>query len=95
VCNIHTYHKIYSTKARVAEIEEGCRTAGIGCVDCKKELIEKFFGRFTDIRQRRKELSADPGPVRRALDRGAARAREAAEETMSLVRRAAGIGWTP
>lgn len=95
VCNIHTYHKIYSTKARVTEIEEQCRTAEIGCVDCKKELIERFFERFADIRQKRKQLSADPGPVRQVLDRGAARAREAAEETMARVRQAASVGWNP
>lgn len=95
VCNIHTYHKIYSTGARVTEIEEQCRQAEIGCVDCKKELIERFFGRFADIRRKRKDLSADPGPVRTALDQGAARAREVAEETMALVRKATGIGWSP
>jgi tryptophanyl-tRNA synthetase len=95
VCNIHTYHKIYSSKRRLAEIEEQCRTAEIGCVDCKKELIERFFEHFADIRQKRKELSADPGSVRAALDQGAARAREVAEETMALVRKAAGLGWSP
>ena len=95
VCNIHTYHKIYSSKVRVAEIEEQCRTAGIGCVDCKKELIEKFFECFAEIRQKRAQLSADPGRVRKILDHGAARAREAAEETMKLVRQAASMGWSP
>ena len=95
VCNIHTYHKIYSTKDRLAEIEEQCRTAGIGCVDCKQELIDRFFERFADIRQRRKQLSDDPVQVRKILDAGAERAREIAEETMKLVRRAASMGWNP
>jgi tryptophanyl-tRNA synthetase len=95
VCNIHTYHKIYSSKKRVAEIEEQCRTAGIGCVDCKKELIEKFFERFAAIRQKRKQLSDDPVGVRKILDAGAERARKVAEETMKLVRQASSMGWNP
>jgi len=95
VCNIHTYHKIYSSPARVAEIEEQCRTAEIGCVDCKKELIDRFFERFAEIRRKRAQLIADPAGVRKILDAGAGRAREAAEETMKLVRRAASMGWNP
>ena len=41
-CGIFYLHKLYSTEARVAEVDAGCRTAGIGCVDCKKWLLEKL-----------------------------------------------------
>ena len=88
VCNIHAYHKLYTDNARLAEIEQDCRSAKIGCVDCKKELIERFFERFGEIRERRQELAAHPEKVTEILAQGAVQAEQAAEATMRIVREA-------
>jgi tryptophanyl-tRNA synthetase len=92
VCNIFPYHKLYTEKSRLAEIDSGCRSAGIGCVDCKKELIERFLEQFGAIRKRRQELVADIGAVRQILDEGAKKAGEVAAKTMSMVNEAMKIG---
>jgi tryptophanyl-tRNA synthetase len=95
VCNIFAYHKLYTAAPRLAEIDGLCRTAGIGCVDCKRELIERFFERFSALRSRRRELEKDPQALRKALDAGAIRARESAEANMSRIREAMQMGWRP
>lgn len=93
VCNIFAYHKLYTPEGRLHEIDHLCRTAGIGCVECKRELIENFFAFFSTIRARRAKLAQQVPYVREVLDRGAQRAREVAEETMTVVREAMKIGW--
>ena len=95
ICIIHAYHRLYSPPERVAEIDHACRTAEVGCVDCKKELVERFFERFFAIRSRRRDLEQDPGRVRDILDAGARRARDVAEGTMGKVREAMKLGWRP
>ena len=95
VCNIFAYHKLYTDESRLREIDEGCRTAGIGCVDCKKELVSRFFEVFADIRRKRRELESRPSFIRDVLDAGAKKAREEAEETMVSVREAMKLGWRP
>jgi tryptophanyl-tRNA synthetase len=88
VCNIHKYHKLYSSKARLGEIEQACRSAEVGCVDCKKELIERFFENFADIRELRRQIAGDQAYIDKVLAQGAEHARQAAEETMGKVRKA-------
>jgi len=95
VCNVFAYHRLYAPAARLPEIDDGCRRATLGCVDCKKELCEAFFRAFGDIRARRGALAAHPGEVREILDAGATRAREVAERTMARVREAMKMGWRP
>jgi tryptophanyl-tRNA synthetase len=95
VCNVFAYHRLYAPAERLSQIDDGCRKAEIGCVDCKKELVETFFRAFGDIRARRQALARDPGRVRQILDAGAARAREVAEGTMTRVREAMQMGWRP
>ena len=95
VCNVFAYHKLYTQPARLGEIDQACRTAEIGCVECKREIVERFFERFGAIRARRKELVQDLGYVRRVLDEGARKAAEVAEQTMTKVREAMKIGWRP
>jgi len=92
VCNIYAYHRLYSSKERCQEIDRDCRSAAIGCVDCKKDLIARFFAFFGEIRERRRQLAARPDYLRQVLDEGAQRAGRVAEETMVEVRRAMGLG---
>jgi tryptophanyl-tRNA synthetase len=93
VCNIFAYHRLYTPGFRQHEIDHLCRTAGIGCVECKRELIDNFFTFFAPIRTKRAELARRLPYVREVLDRGGQRAREVAEETMTVVREAMKLGW--
>ncbi|GAB4387752.1 MAG: tryptophan--tRNA ligase [Thermodesulfovibrionales bacterium] len=85
-------HKVFSTKEEQEEVARGCRTAGIGCLDCKKVLIKNIFAELRPIWDRRRELLENPSLIREAVAKGTEKARSAAEETMGLVRGAMGLG---
>lgn len=85
-------HKIFSTKEEQNEVAEGCRTAGIGCIDCKKILIKNIFRVLEPIWQKRSELIANPKLVMEVAEKGTDKARKVAEETMHFVREAMGLG---
>jgi tryptophanyl-tRNA synthetase len=91
VCPVFAYHKLYSSPQEMAEVAHGCRTAGIGCVDCKKILIKNVLERLDPLRQRRIQLERDTGKVREIIAAGTGRAREQSVRTMEEVRRAVGL----
>jgi tryptophanyl-tRNA synthetase len=88
---VFAYHKLYSSPEEIAEVAEGCRTAGIGCVDCKKILIRNVISRLAPIREKRLELEKRIGEVKEIIAEGDNKARREAGITMDLVRRAIGI----
>ena len=92
VCNIYTLHKFFSDEPRQAAVREGCTTAGIGCIDCKKWLFEGVSRDLAAIRARGAELRNDPARVDQILADGAARARATAQQTMTRVRERLGLG---
>jgi tryptophanyl-tRNA synthetase len=91
VSPVFAYHKLYSSAAEIEQIADGCRTAGIGCVECKKILIRNVLTRLAPIRERRLKLEGDIGKVKEIIAEGNARARNEAVITMEMVRRAIGI----
>ena len=91
VCNIFSYHKFFSTDAERAEIDQGCRTATLGCVDCKKKLCANMEQVKGPIRERANELRTHPARLDELLAEGASRARKQAEATMELVRERVGL----
>lgn len=84
-------HKIFSSKEEQAEVAQGCRTAGIGCIDCKKILIKNVFKVLEPIWQKRAELIGNPKLLTEISDKGTEKARKVAEETMVIVREAMGL----
>jgi tryptophanyl-tRNA synthetase len=84
-------HKVFSSKEEQEMVAEGCRTAGIGCIDCKRVLIKNVFTVLEPIWERREELIRDPGRLGHIVDRGTEKARQIAGETMALVREAMGL----
>ena len=88
VCGIFYLHRIYSEPATVQWVNENCRTAGIGCVDCKKKLLERLGPDQERMRERREALLSRPDDVRDVVRDGNRRARAEAERTMEEVRRA-------
>jgi tryptophanyl-tRNA synthetase len=92
VCGIYYLHKVYSAPDTVAWVDQNCRTAGIGCVDCKKKLLEKLGPDQERMRAKREALLARPKDLDDIVQLGNRKAREAAEKTMVQVREAMRIG---
>lgn len=90
VCNVFTLHKTFSPDD-VPMIDQQCRSAGIGCVDCKKLLAKNMNANLAPFREKRNELARNPQAVWDVLADGAQRARSIAKETMNEVREAVGL----
>ena len=86
ICNIFSLHQFFSTPAQVQHVAQQCRTAGWGCLDCKRLLADNMIAALAPIRERAAELKAHPERVREVLERGAAQCRVLARETMARVR---------
>jgi len=94
VCPVFDLHKAFSTPETRAWAAEGCRTAGIGCLDCKAKLIEHMLERLAEVHARRPEYAARPDTVRDILFEGSKRARAVAQATMEEVRAAMKIDYS-
>ena len=90
-CNVGTLHKFFSDEARLQWVYEGCTTAGIGCLECKRALADNISAHLAPIRARKAELLARPGRVEEILREGARKARAVATETMRQVRDVVGL----
>jgi tryptophanyl-tRNA synthetase len=88
ICPVFDLHKIYSSQETRDWAANGCRTAGIGCLECKKPLIEKVVEEIGGIRKRAAEFEENPELVRNIVAEGGEKAREAARATLDDVRRA-------
>jgi tryptophanyl-tRNA synthetase len=84
-------HRIFSTKEEQEEVARGCRTAGIGCIECKHVLLKNLFMMLEPIWEKRKYYSERPGLLKEIAEEGSRRARFVAQETMKLVRETMGI----
>jgi tryptophanyl-tRNA synthetase len=91
VCNVFSYHKIFSDPETIEKVDVGCRTAGIGCIECKKWMFERMEKVLAPVRERRKEIVESGISVRELLKEGTQRAREVAAKKMSEVRDAVRI----
>jgi tryptophanyl-tRNA synthetase len=90
-CPAFNLHRIYCTPEEIATVTAGCRSAAIGCLDCKKIMIKHVLAELAPIRARRADLELAPDTVDAVLADGNARAQAAAEETMGRVREAMGL----
>jgi len=88
VCPVFAYHKLFSPPDVTVWADQGCRTAGIGCVDCKGAMADQLVRWIEPIQTRRKEFEAHPEEVWDILSAGSDRARKAAKRTMKRVREA-------
>ncbi|MBF0328507.1 MAG: tryptophan--tRNA ligase [Nitrospirae bacterium] len=85
-------HKIFSSHEEQQEITEGCKSAGIGCIDCKKILIKNLFAYLEPIWAKRAELNNKPEIISDIIAGGNKKAAHEAEQTLMLVRSAMGLG---
>ena len=91
VCNLYSLHRQFSPPATVEEVARKCRSAGWGCLECKRVLADNITAEFAPIRARAAELKSQPERVRDILEAGAERARVVARATMREVRERMGF----
>lgn len=88
VCPVFAWHKVFSPPETIAWSDQGCRTAQIGCIECKGAVADRLVGWIEPVRARRKEYEAHPARVQEILEEGSKKAREVAQATMARVREA-------
>lgn len=91
ICNIYALHGLVTPKKAIEEVAEGCRSAGIGCLDCKKIFVENLMTVLDPIQERYKDFSSRKQEVRKVLTRNAARCREVAKSTILEVKQKMGL----
>jgi tryptophanyl-tRNA synthetase len=88
ICPVFDLHKIFTPPADREACATGCRTAGIGCLDCKDVLLKHMLPPLTAIRERRQKFAEKPATIVEILYEGSRRARKVAQATMEGVRAA-------
>jgi len=91
LCNLYSLHQYFSSPETVTEVATKCRTAGWGCLDCKRRLADAMIATLAPIRMRAEELKRQPDAVDAALARGAERARAIAHGTLREAKRLMGF----
>ena len=90
-CPVWDLHRIYSSEGTRQWAEQGCRSAAIGCLDCKQPVIDAVLAEQAPIRERAREYLDNPDLVRSIVVQGCDRARSVARETLDDVRQAVGV----
>lgn len=90
-CPAFQLHKIYCTPEEIEFVSTGCRSAGIGCLECKKVMIKHVIEDLAPFREKRIQLEKTPGVVDEVLQAGHEAAQQKASETMSEVRETLGL----
>jgi tryptophanyl-tRNA synthetase len=88
LCPVGDLHKVFSSRETLEKVYSGCRSAGIGCIECKGWVADAIVAELTPLQQRRKQYEEQPALMRDILHQGSALARARAEETMQQVRAA-------
>jgi len=91
VCPVGDLHKIFSTKETMAKVNEGCRSAGIGCIECKGWAADALVQLLAPMQERRRKFEENPRLAWDILEAGTERARKTTGETMTDVRAAMGM----
>ncbi len=88
VCNLYPFHKIYSSQSIQEEIGSDCRTAKIGCGDCKKMLAQTMIEGMSPVMEKRQEIISRPDDVKNILREGTLKAHEVARATLEQAKQA-------
>ena len=91
ICPVYGLHKLYSSAEEKAFVDNGCRTAGIGCIDCKMILIKNVNSIVKEPLEKRKELLNNPSQLDGIIANGCERARSESKKTMNEIKEA--LGW--
>ena len=92
-CPVWDFHLVYSDQEKKEWVQNGCRSAKIGCLECKQPIIDAVLTELKPMQERAAEFSRDPLAVKNIIAVGNKRAQEAAEDTLAEVRAAIGLGY--
>lgn len=90
-CPVWDFHKVYSDDSVREWVIQGCKTAGIGCIECKQPVIDAVLADLAPVQKRAREYLKDPMLVRKILNEGTEQARDVAQDTLDEVRQAMGL----
>jgi len=93
-CPVWQLHLVYSDAAKREWVQTGCRSAGIGCLECKQPVIDAILAELQPIQERAQEYIEDPALVRSIIADGCEKARKLAQETLREVREAMGLDYS-
>jgi tryptophanyl-tRNA synthetase len=88
LCPVYDFHKIFSTDSTIKQVDTDCRTAAIGCIDCKKQVADAMVERFSPMWETRAAVTAHPKQTQDVVEEGRKRASAVARETMREVKEA-------
>jgi tryptophanyl-tRNA synthetase len=83
---VYDFHKIFSSENVIQQVDTDCRTAAIGCIDCKRQVADAMVERLSPIWERRAALTAHPGQTQEIVESGRQRASSLASKTMKEVK---------
>jgi tryptophanyl-tRNA synthetase len=92
-CPVWQLHEVYSDESVREEVKQGCRSAGIGCLDCKKHIIDAIHEELAPIQERAQEYINNPDMVRNIINEGSEKARDVARQNIDEVRQAMGLAY--
>ncbi len=93
-CPVWQLHEVYSEKTTKDWVQNGCKTAGIGCIECKQPVIDAVLAELKPIQERAAQYAEDPTLVKNVVAEGCEKARKLARETMRDVREAMGLSYS-
>ncbi|MCG5515526.1 tryptophan--tRNA ligase [Ectothiorhodospira sp. 9100] len=92
-CPVWQLHQVYTTEDVHSWVQEGCRSAGIGCLECKQPVVDGVLAELGPMQARAKDYESDPNLVRSVVAEGCEAARDIARDTLEEVRRAMGLAY--
>jgi tryptophanyl-tRNA synthetase len=93
ICNVFEFHNLYTNSEQVRQIDRDCRTAEIGCVECKKIMAENLIEALAPVSEKRRYYESHPDMVEQIMVDGSRKARNIAVETMDQVKNAMKIDY--
>ncbi len=93
-CPVWQLHQVYSDEAKKQWVQQGCRSAGIGCLECKQPVIDAVIAEQQPMHERAQRYLDDPTLVRNIVADGCEKARKMAQETLRNVREVMGLGYS-
>ncbi len=92
-CPVWQFHEVYSNEDTCEWVQQGCKSASIGCVECKQPIIDSVLAELAPMQERAKDYEEDVGAVKAIIEEGNEAAREVARDTLEDVRKAMGIAY--